>query len=65
MTKKDYQLIAGIIQNLDEMVDEYTLVGIAEVFAQALAGTNPLFDSERFISYATAPILTRAILASK
>lgn len=63
MTRKDYQLIAGLIANLDEIVDEYALVAIAEVFAEGLADTNPLFDSKRFVSKATAPITRRAVMA--
>ena len=61
MTRKDYELIAGLIANLDEIVDEYALVAIAEVFAEGLADTNPLFDSKRFIARATVPVTRRAL----
>ena len=54
MTRKDYELIAGILSSLDDIVDEYTLEGIAEAFANALEDTNPNFNAERFIARATA-----------
>lgn len=54
MTRKDYELIAGAISNLDEVTDEYTIEAIAEMFADSLAGTNPNFNRDRFIARATA-----------
>lgn len=50
MTRKDYELIAGVLANLNEMVDDYVLEAIAEVFADSLAGTNANFNRDRFIT---------------
>jgi hypothetical protein len=54
MTRKDHELIAGVLANLNEMVDDYVLEAIAEVFADSLAGTNANFNRDRFIARATA-----------
>ena len=48
MTRKDYVLIARVIANLDEIVDDFTREVIAEQFATALEATNPNFDFDRF-----------------
>ncbi len=65
MTRKDYELIAGAISNLDEVTDEYTIEAIAEMFADSLANTNPNFNRDRFIARATATdSKRRALLVS-
>lgn len=54
MTRKDFNLIAGVIErsNLDLESKE----GLAKDFARELAGTNPNFNPERFVSAATGKI---------
>ncbi len=49
MTRKDYQLIARVLRNSDEMIDEMALEALVENFAEALSAENPRFDSKRFI----------------
>lgn len=66
MTKKDYELIAGVLRGeteyiktargIDdsERVDRVAYVAsLASEFATALQPTNPRFDRERFIAAAT------------
>lgn len=53
MTRKDFVLIAKVISSLDEIVDEYALEAIAEVFADSLASQNPNFDRARFLTAST------------
>lgn len=53
MTRKDYELIASILSNSDEIIDEYALEALAENFAEALAKENPRFNSKIFIARAT------------
>ena len=55
MTKKDFELIAFVIQWLPETCEVDNL-GIAREFALALKSTNARFDRERFIAAATKPI---------
>jgi hypothetical protein len=50
MTRKDFILIAEVIRNLDEVLDEYALEVLAENMAEALADTNTQFDQARFLS---------------
>ena len=47
MTKKDYILIAATIEDINQKKAKG--VRIAELFADALRNTNPLFDRERFL----------------
>lgn len=49
MTRKDFQLIAEVIRNADEIADEMTLSAIAENLADALSTTNPLFNRALFL----------------
>jgi len=51
MTRKDYELIAGVLANLDEIVDEDTLFIIKHQFVNALAQDNPRFNQTRFLMY--------------
>lgn len=58
MTKKDYELIAGVIKEAGEdgalcMDDASDRVRLAMMFANKLIGTNPLFDTDRFMAAAT------------
>lgn len=51
MTRKDYVLIAGVLSKfprLDYGV-ESVLEELAEEMADALAGTNPLFNRDKFL----------------
>ena len=50
MTRKDYELIASVIRNADEVADDQTREALAEMFADVLAGTNDRFDSARFLT---------------
>lgn len=49
MTRKDFQLIAGIIANLDEVIEPEGLRILAEEMADGLATTNPAFNRPLFI----------------
>lgn len=50
MTKKDFQLIAEVINDLYLGHDDWNrkLDQVADAFAKRLATTNPLFDRQRF-----------------
>jgi hypothetical protein len=57
MTKKDYELIAGIISDLVAQKKDAgafshnpELKTVAEDFAHALQDTNPRFDRARFLT---------------
>ena len=54
MTRKDFQLIANVVKNID---DPKTRHAVAMDFALRLQGENPRFDVSRFVgacnSYAT------------
>jgi hypothetical protein len=50
MTRKDFELIAETLKNLDECLDELSLEVTVEAFALALLKTNPRFDRARFRS---------------
>jgi len=54
MTRKDFQLIANVVKNID---DPKTRHAVAMDFALRLQGENPRFDISRFVgacnSYAT------------
>ena len=48
MTRKDYELIADVIKNLDEVIDETVFAVLVVRLAGALAGDNPRFDGVKF-----------------
>ena len=48
MTKKDYELIAEVIKNLDEVIDPEAYSVLVIKLAGALAGDNPRFDGVKF-----------------
>lgn len=54
MTRKDFELIAKVLRNADEVADQDTLETLAEMFADALADTNQAFNKGLFIAKATA-----------
>jgi hypothetical protein len=66
-THKDYVLIAETIASLSipdairpgSVGETVTRLRIAEAFADALQGTNPAFDRDRFISCAFGRPMTR------
>jgi hypothetical protein len=54
MTRKDFELIAKVLSNLDADFnnggsDEVSLAVVAEELARALATTNPAFNSDLFL----------------
>ena len=55
MTRKDYILIARVLQDT-----YYAAPGVVvQAMAAALAADNPNFDSDRFIVAATSPVGTK------
>jgi hypothetical protein len=50
MTRKDYVMLAEVVKNLDEVIDEYALEVLANNMADALAADNDRFDRSRFLS---------------
>ena len=44
MTRRDFELIAGVLRETNATPEQ------AQAFASALAATNPRFDRERFLS---------------
>lgn len=52
MTRKDYQLIAGVFAGIAEIIDINETVGadIAQRLADALEEENPRFNRARFLS---------------
>jgi hypothetical protein len=55
MTKKDYELIAGVMANLsadfnNDGEDTVSLSLVAQELADVLSTTNPRFDRARFLS---------------
>ena len=51
MTTRDFELIAGVIASLNPAVPRLRHY-VADRFADALAGTNPRFDRQRFLAAA-------------
>lgn len=51
MSRKDFELIARVLRRYGED-REAVPVGLLEAFADALAGTNPLFKRQRFLNAA-------------
>ena len=52
MTKKDFELIAGVLRHCQKCAasDETVVIDwVSECMAEALADTNPRFDTERFL----------------
>ena len=54
MTRKDFELIAKVLRNADEVADQDTLEALADMFADALADTNDSFNRGLFVAKATA-----------
>ena len=53
MTRKDYELIAKVLRNSDQIIDDMALEALAKNFAEALESENPRFDRRRFIFAST------------
>lgn len=55
MTRKDFELIAELIQDIREtgVVTDSQAEEIASIAAENLRHTNPLFDRDRFFEAAT------------
>jgi hypothetical protein len=53
MTRKDFELIAAVLSNSDEVIDQFAIDALAEMFADRLEKTNPRFNREVFIIKAT------------
>lgn len=51
MTRKDFELIAGVFASFGEVCELEETIGadIARQLAEALAGTNPRFNRETFL----------------
>lgn len=55
MTRKDFQLIADAISELNNYDGDDAYSYIANVFADRLADTNPRFDRNRFLEACGVP----------
>lgn len=65
MTRKDYELIARVLRNSSEIMDEFSLDALIDNFIEELADTNPNFNGARFRAAAgMTPTKRREILAS-
>lgn len=50
MTRKDFQLIADVLRNADEIIDADAMEALASMFTARLTETNPAFDRARFLT---------------
>ena len=48
MTRKDYELIAEVLRNSNEIIDEISMAFLIDNFAKELVLENPRFDRDRF-----------------
>lgn len=48
MTRKDFELIARVLNNSSEVMDEYSFKALVDNFVDELQGTNPNFNATRF-----------------
>lgn len=48
MTRKDYELIAKVLLNSSDLMDEVSMAFLIENFANELVDGNPRFDRNRF-----------------
>ena len=63
MTRKDFELIAKVLRNADEVADQETLEALADMFADELSKTNPAFNRGLFVAKATATDTKREQIA--
>ena len=62
LTRRHFELIAWVLRRYAEDRNGGTMpCGLAEAFADALAGTNGRFDRERFIRAATPAPRVRSL----
>ena len=50
MTRKDYELIAEVLKNSSEIMDNISMAFLIDNFAQELAKGNSLFNRDKFIN---------------
>jgi len=55
MTKKDYVLIANAIRAAHGETGSHVVIRTAEHIAEALRGSNPLFDTSKFMAAVRDP----------
>jgi hypothetical protein len=48
MTRKDYELIARVLLNSSDLMDEVSMAFLIDNFSQELVDDNPRFDRNRF-----------------
>lgn len=48
MTRKDFELIARVLNNSSEVMDEYSFKALVDNFVEELQETNPNFNATRF-----------------
>ena len=48
MTRKDYELIADVIKNLDEVIDETAFALLVVKLGSAFVDDNPRFNGVKF-----------------
>lgn len=48
MTRKDFDLIARVLQNSSDLMDEISMAFLIDNFATELTDINPRFDRDRF-----------------
>jgi hypothetical protein len=48
MTRKDYELIAKVLFNSGDLMDEVSMAFLIDNFAKELVAENPRFDRNRF-----------------
>lgn len=62
MTRKDFELIAGVLRKADSHLSQEQVEVLASMFAGALCETNPNFNRSLFVAKATATeTATRAL----
>lgn len=65
MTRKDYKLIASVLKNTDEIIDDYAREALAEMFADVLEKENPRFNRELFVFHSTLTESKREAIVSQ
>lgn len=65
MTRKDFELIAYVLRNSDEILDEMSLEALVDNFADALQMVHPRFDRRRFVARATMTDNKKAEILAK
>lgn len=64
MTRKDYELIAQVLKDSSDCMDELSMAALIDNFATELQNQNPRFNREQFIWAAgSTPLKVKALLA--